>query len=353
MATVETKANIQRFSLRASANSLSILGETFLGEKARLPKTKARLLREIQSSLPQIVLNPSDSGYQAVAERFCDFLPRTYASVAAFCMLSGKRYGDISPEALDASRLFWQIGHKQDDIIDDPNRQNDGNTIIHDIFADEGVGHRKTLALLYKKIESSSELSPEDKHYLRIKIKSWFDFIGEQESGIRNAQEEDFSLDFCKDYRESQNMMAGSVVSALLNWSDCTSEKGQRVERILPKFSYMSQIIDDVGDIPEDLEANRPSFAVGALNEHPDEKALVTDTIMRSSLKKLSYDNLKRFAPESVQILDQLFEEYYQVASELGGKETQMVLGIAKIAYVYYAKFREVIYRLNPAWATF
>jgi hypothetical protein len=354
MANVEGITVSQRASLKVSVSSMVVLGKTFLGERSRLPKTKERLLAEIEASLPQISIDRFSSQYEAIAERFCDFLPRTYASIVTFSLLTGKRYEDLSREGLEASRLFWQVGHKQDDIIDDPLKQTDDReSILQDIFSGEGIGHRKTLALLYRRIESSPQLATEDKHYLRVMVKSWFNFIGNQERELSNTPREQQDFQFCREYREKQNMMAGRVICALLNWSDCRTEKGQEVELILPRFSYMSQIIDDIGDLPEDLAANRPSFAVGALNTNRDEGLAIEAAIADKGIKKFSYDELKQLAPQSTQLLDDLFRDYRRSAFELGGAKTDMILAIAQAAYFKYSRLRNIIYKINPAWATF
>ncbi len=329
------------------------LTESFLGERSALPKAKRRLTAEIEATLPQIKVDPGTVWRAAISERFCDFLPRTLASVTTYCLITGKRYSQLSGEGRDASRLFWQVGHKQDDIIDDPKRTAGGDNILKEVFSGEGIGHRKTLALLFKKIDSSRELQASDKHYLRLRIKSWFDFLDEQEKGLTGVPESQFGFKFCRRYREEQNMMAGRVVCALLNWSDCQTPIGLHAEMTLPKFSYMSQIIDDVGDLPEDMAARRPSFAIGALNENLQERASLIDAIRKQNVKKMTYKLLKDTAPESTALLDELFESYRTAALKMGGEKVGLVLDIAKMAYSNYSRLRDVIYKIDPAWATF
>lgn len=329
------------------------LTESFLGERSALPKAKRRLTAEIEATLPEIKVDPGTVWRAAISERFCDFLPRTLASVTTYCLITDKRYSQLSGEGRDASRLFWQVGHKQDDIIDDPSRIAGGDKILREVFNGEGIGHRKTLALLYKKIDGSPELKAGDKHYLRLRIKSWFDFLDVQEKGLTGVPESQFGFGFCRRYREEQNMMAGRAVCALLNWSDCQTPVGLHAEITLPKFSYMSQIIDDVGDLPEDMAARRPSFAIGVLNENPQEKVNLVDTIREHNVKKMTYKLLKDVAPESTMLLDELFEGYRAGALEMGGERVGLILDIAKMAYSNYSKLRDVIYKIDPAWATF
>ena len=209
------------------------------------------------------------------------------------------------------------------------------------------------MALLNDKINSSKELKPDDKSYLFGIVASWFDLLKAQEDELSCMTEEDLSFEYCKKHREEQNMMAGRVICAFLNWEDCRTEEGQYVEKALPQFSYMSQLIDDIGDLPEDLGASRPSFVVGALNENPDEKIKISNFIKIEDIRKLSYDVLKIEAPKTTELLDALFNNYRREAAKLGGLDTEVILGIAKLMYFKYSKMKKIIQKINPAWSTF
>jgi len=344
----------QKYHFPRKTFPVFVLGTVFVRERKTLAESKPRLLAEIEATIPEISIDRSSEAYKAISDRFCDFLPRTYASIATFCLLSEKRYQDISKDGLDSSRLFWQLGHKQDDIIDAPDRTvSAGSKVLQDIFSNDGIGHNKTIALLKNKITLSQELTEENKSYLLRMIASWFDLLKTQEDELSHMRGEDLSFEYCRRHREEQNMMAGRVVCALLSWEDCQTEKGQYVERALPQFSYMSQLIDDICDLPEDIEASRPSFALGALNEYPNEKKRIINVIKEDDSKKLSYTVLSKEAPNVTKLLDSLFDFYRTEASELGGKNTRLILDIARLMYSNYSKVKRITQRINPSWATF
>ncbi len=273
-------------------------------------------------------------------------------AVACYSILSGRSYQEIDPEALDSFKLFWFLGDSQDDTIDFPDSQARGGKVVDEIFRGNGLGHRKILSLINKKIQDSPGLGQNERHYLRVRIKSWYDFIRQQEINLEQLPKGRQGLEFCRSYRESQNMAAGSVLTAILNWSECNDPELRKLEVIVPKFSFLSQIIDDIGDLPEDIEAQRPSYALGALRDHPNEFSRVLEEIQSDRIQKFSYRQLRELAPLSRTDLESLFILYENELINIAGGRVGVFIKLAQQFYWHFSGTRDLLYKISPSWAS-
>jgi hypothetical protein len=137
-----------------------------------------------------------------------------------------------------------------------------------------------------------------------------------------------------------------------LNGAQCLDPRSQALERTVPKLSFRTQVIDDIADIPEDLSNERPSYAVGALVEHPEELQAILSYIQAHSVSKVTPALFERLAPISSKQVKTQFDAYGKEL-EQEGVTGSMLASMGNTIFKYFPTFRNAMYRINPKYANF
>ena len=159
------------------------------------------------------------------------------------------------------------------------------------------------------------------------------------------------TFSMCQQYRERQNLQAGSTLVAILNEQNCLISEFQRIEPLVSQFSFLTQIIDDIADTGEDLTAMRPSYAVGALVNNPEELERIQVFITEHQYAKITPRQFRRIAPQSYALINQTFNGYCKEFEKQTGKHG--LTRLARTLYSFYPAVRNILFKVNANIANF
>lgn len=371
-----------KFSLRTSrieeflllGNSLRINLQTLIAERTLGGQIKRKFYKKLGDILNQKPFQEEDtnlglnhgekkkSDETFFVNKVLRFRPRLVGAIATYSLLTNTTYENIVEQGgMDTFYLFWALASIQDDFIDRL-QKTDGQkrsyaerkkAIAQAIFGDDRKFYRATFYLLKTGVKNSSILCPESKDYLISKIANWYKFLIQQESTVIDTPLIEMDFAYSRRYREDQNTYAGYALVAVLNGNSCLNPKRQALEITLPKISYLTQIIDDIADTAEDLSAGRPSYAVGALVEHPAELQNVRDLIVKRGAVKFTPHLLYKVAPESYQQVNKAFLAYRTSLEDAMDRDGRSIGLLAQGMYNYFPYIRDIIYLINPNAANF
>lgn len=323
------------------------------------------LRQTIQTDLDKLLDQPrfyqesTEEDRALLTSKLLRFRPRLTGALSIYAIFANKTYQDIVDQGgLEPFYVFWFLGSAQDDFIDTltPSPEEDKNQVIgairQSIFGEDRMLYRAGYHLFQQYIDTL-EAGDDQKHYLRKTGAHWYRFLAEQEATVLTHPLSMYSFDYAKRYRETQNGSVGQVLTALLNGKNCLEPDLQRLEIMLPKFSYLTQIIDDIADTFEDLEANRPSYVVGALVDNPDELAVVENIRSQGKITKLSPKQLHRYAPNAYGKISSAFHHYTDQLEQATGMSGRSINLIAYDVYRFFPSVRNLLYRINPQYANF
>ena len=167
------------------------------------------------------------------------------------------------------------------------------------------------------------------------------------------ADFEKYTFDYCVKYREDQNRKIGSLLVALLNGNRVEDDRLKKLEEIVPRLSFRMQVIDDIGDLEEDLRARRPSYAVGALQEHPEEMERIMKLTTVGKVKKVTPSMLEIHAPKSYILLINQYKKYGKELED-EGVNGKFLKDLGDLMFSQFPKARDFIYNyINKKWANF
>ena len=334
---------------------MALKGERSVGEKRRIA-----LVRDVEraADLPQFREKDNERERKVLLQKLQSFRPRRIGAIAAYSVFTRKPYEAIVDQGgIDSFYLFWALGGSQDDFIDClPKKsvpvEKEKHLIKEAIFGEKRKIYRGALYLLNNKTEALDMARPE-KNYVKQRVAHWYKFLIDQESHIIHTPFDQYTFDYSRKYREDQNFEAGRVATVCLNGRGCLDPKLQRFETILPRFSYLTQMIDDIADTAEDVLAQRPSFSVGALIDHPQELERFRSEVIDKGVEKVYPSLLKKVAPQAYAQIYHTFQEYCSILEKEIGIDARGLTTIATAIYHVFPKIRGVLYRLHPELSYF
>lgn len=288
--------------------------------------------------------------------------PRRRAAIAAYATLTGKDFQAVNQQqGMLPAKAFWMLGTMHDDLLDvldkdvlaKMSEQERMATLHGTLFGEGREFQRATQAAIMTEISTNPAYGQAKVQYLQGRMNRWFDFLLTQESEVYTRPDADYTFTYCRDYRERQNGEAGRVVVAFLNGAKCLDPEQQRFEDIVPVLSYRTQIMDDIGDLTEDLEMRRPSYMVGALRDHPDEFARVQQVIDEKKIKKFSPHKVKKYAPKSYNVVKDTFLEYGEDLVKEHGLTGEVLDKSIRAAFHAIPVARDIMHRVNPRYSYF
>jgi hypothetical protein len=335
---------------------------TLIGERSIGRSVKQQLTQELVSMIGDNskyhdANNPTD--LDKVNSKLLHFRPRMAGAILTYSQLTNKSYKEVvGQQGFDSFYLFWALGAIQDDFIDDIPKLLPGEMDLQSrkaligkaIFGDDRRFYRAAYHQLHDHIDHSG-FGEEQTDYVHGQVHDWYKFIVHQEAEVLETPFQAMDFEYCKDYRESQNAHAGKVLVAMLNGTNCLAPELQAVEPMVSKFSFLSQTMDDIADTAEDLTAERPSYAVGALIEHPDELARMQDFVAGKAKIKVSPGQFKQTAPESYDLLRETYSQYCKELRTLKGGRG--IVSLARGGFYFFPHFRDFMYKVNPQLANF
>lgn len=327
---------------------------TIKGEQTIGKSKKQHLRGEIDAMLedPRFGSGKEGKSHKAFMRKLSQSTPRMIGAISLYSAFSEQSYGEIArSEGLESFFLFWGLGEEQDDLIDIPRKHGESLPPLNEIIFSDGF-LRGVRHLLENKITEGKMGNPE-KQYLKAKVAGWYDFLSAQEQRIQGEDFSSFDFNYCRKYREHQNQQAGEVLVALLNWDKCLDPNFQQLETVVPKFSNLTQMVDDIGDTTEDMEAKRPSFSIGALRDNPIELERFTTETEKRGIKKVHPSLFKALAPQSYRLIKEQFQKY---CAELEAKPDARSKGFDQIAHLvfhYFPTVRDLLFRIRPQIANF
>lgn len=337
------------------------MANTFREEISTGSRRKVATVNTINEhlKLPQFKGYDFGADSKLLENKFLRFRPRMVGGIGAYSILVDTSYTNIVDQGgMDFFYLFWALGSIQDDFIDELPKDFEGSQmqrkkeIGQTIFGKEKVFYRGVLHALKTGIKGSP-LASEEQSYILGRIREWYKFLVSQEGEVLRTPFEDFSFTNCIQYREEQNLMASRALMATLNGNTCLDPKRQKLENQIGDLSYLTQIIDDIADLPEDLAAERPSFAVGALVDNPDELAKTRRVLLAKDLKKVTPGLFKSIAPQAYEQVENQFQLYRQGIEMNFGKDGKGLSLLAQFTYDLFPHVRNMLYRVNPKFANF
>ncbi len=341
--------------------TMSIAG-ALRGELTHGRHVRRGLMHEIMDELPatgQETDTPAEADSSLLEDKLLRFRPRLVGAVGVYGYLSGNSYADmIDQKGLRSFYLFWALGSSQDDFIDsipkassiDISAEERQSLVRQAILGPDRQVFHSANRLLDKEI-GSLDIGANQKAYLSGKVAGWYDFLISQEAEVLGTEFGDMSFDYCVDYRESQNSFAGSTLTALLNGKNSTDPQYQSLEPAVAKFSFLTQIIDDIADIPEDLVAQRPTFATGALIDNPKELDLMYDFVAKRNCAKVNPSDYEAVAPNAYEMVLTAFNKYIAQTEQFAGDKSVRRVGTR--LFHHFPGLRNVLYRINPKAANF
>jgi hypothetical protein len=288
--------------------------------------------------------------------------PRLVSAIAAYSLLTGRSFADIQQQnGMVAAKAFWMLGTIQDNLIDRLDKEKTAvmsekerrQALYDSIFGKGREFQQATYAAILCEIATNPAYGPEHMSYLSARMDEWFDFLVTQESGVYNTPEENYTFPLCVNYRQLQNAVAGRVVVSFLNGQACLDPKLQHYEQIIPILSYRTQIMDDIGDVVEDMEMSRPSYVIGALREYPDEFETVKNIAAQKGIRKFTPHKLKKYAPQSYKLVKDTFTAYGDDLAQKYGVNGKILDKAGKAAYHTFPALRDVMYRINERYSYF
>jgi hypothetical protein len=287
--------------------------------------------------------------------------PRLCGAIGVYAMLSGLTIDQIMQNGgLPPFLLMWALGSCQDDYIDKIRaaeltgltKMQRTRKIANTIFGREQTLFRRCYAMIIEYLNDQN-FPLDEASYLRGKLANWYHFLYKQEEQMFGLNPNQVDFDICSEYRIQQNTRIGELLTALLNGINCLDPRLGILENAVPPFSILTQIIDDVADTREDLENGRPSFMVGALNEHPQERRRVEDFLSQHPLiVKIRPNVLGQLAPQSYHLVK---EAYNKIALDISKQSprAEVVRLAAKPLFHFFPLYRDMMYRINPRYANF
>lgn len=355
------KSSISSITAKSFFSTSSAIIGTTIGERIVGKRNKELLLRDLTQVVSDRFSSSKEDnaeGEERFREKLLEFRLRMIGALSLYSIFSKTSYEDLVKEKsrMASFYLFWFLGATQDDIID--GRASWEKSVVSPadvrgrIFGEKRMFYRGSLNALERKIQGSS-LGDHEKTYLKTKLAGWYRFLARQESGVISEPFDNFTLEYSKKYREDQNRQAGSVSVALLNWNMALDPKFSFLEDLIPGFSFLTQMIDDIGDTPEDILAKKPSYSVGALIDHQDEFNRFNLEIVKRGIKKIRPNVLKVLAPKSYQQLEELFDEYTTQLVDKTGFDGKVLTDGVRIIYKYFPYVRDFMHRINPKLVNF
>ena len=90
------------------------------------------------------------------------------------------------------------------------------------------------------------------------------------------------------------------MLTTILRGKEYKSQWAKEITRLLPIFSFTTKIMDDIADLNEDIQCKRPSYAVGAIRENPDEFKCMKEFLDNNpSVAKITPEMFKKLCPNS------------------------------------------------------
>ena len=285
--------------------------------------------------------------------------PRFIGALASYALLSGLKNKEIlNNKGTALFRLMWFLGSAQDDFIDEISREKmfsvdkPEKLIKHTIFGNQMEFYNASYKVLGDYIEEL-DLGREKKHEIKVRLRDWYSFLARQEVDVLKMNFTDYNFTNCVNYREEQNFKIGSLLVVLLNGNNQEDFQLKKLERIVPRLSFRMQIVDDIGDLKEDIEAERPSYAVGALMEYADEFEEIKKLTADGGVKKVTPKMLQTHAPKSYKLLLSKYNAYGKELEE-EGVSGMLLKGIGDKMFTYFPKVRDFIYNyIKKSWANF
>lgn len=355
-ATPEISIDRHRHSLLASAIG-SVMGEHTFGKEIK---------GGIKTELEQVVAeneryqDPSvEEHLSKVTSKLLRFRPRMLGAILTYSQLTGQSYDSLMDQGgLDSFYMFWALGSIQDDFIDEiPKPSQDEADVAKSkaligkaIFGDNRRLYRAAYRQLNHHIDASN-FGEGQTHYIRGKVADWYRFVAAQEAEVLQTPFAQMDFEYCKDYRESQNARAGGVLVAMLNGVNCLHPELQAVEQDVSKFSFLTQIMDDIADTAEDLTAQRPSYATGALIDNPAELQRMREYIDKHPGAKVTPGQFRQVAPAAYGKIRQAHKSYCKELKDLEGGKA--MTNLARGAFFVFPYFRNLMYKINPDFANF
>lgn len=370
--------NKEDITLVTSENDLTPLSfATNVNSLVRTFRASARMLRRDLTTNKAIKLNIVEgirrnlelsqfssedfaSDHELMESKFLRFRPRLVGAVAAYSLLAEVSHDEmVSQGGMEAFYLFWALGSIQDDFIDSlPKNFDDTDNerrkmVAQSIFGAERKFYRAAFFTLKKNVKNSNELDINHQDYIIDRFTDWYRFLTVQEGAILGTPFGELNFEACKKYREEQNAMAGRALVAALNGKTCLDPSRQALETKIPRLSYLTQLIDDIADLPEDLGAKRPSYAVGALVDNPEELDRLQHLIAEKGIKKVTPRLLRKVAPRAAQKVDELFKQYRtELEHDLQNSGRGLSI-LGEVMYRYFPYIRNMLYHIKPEFANF
>ncbi len=324
-------------------------------------KIRAEILEELIDRVDQGKSQKNNAEtLQTFDNKLNKWRPRFLGSLAAYFMLSGLTAKEVKANGgLELYRLLWFMGSAQDDLIDELTvEQSDGSKvnrqkILQTIFGEDRQFYQATYKIMLEYLENL-KLDNESKTILKRRLWDWYLFLASQEQAVLRADFNDFNFEYCIKYRETQNEKIASLLIAFLNGNAVKDAKLIGLESVIPRLSFRTQIIDDIADIQEDFENKRPSYAVGAIKQFPEEEAGVLAYLNLNRGKKIKFTNVlfKKLAPQACELVTAKFTEYGKEL-ELLGVSGNFLKRLGDFMFKMFPIARDVIHKINPDYSNF
>jgi hypothetical protein len=352
--SVQNLSNQTRSQLLPEA--FGTLSSVIWGERTRGGRNKNLLWGELKNVLDLekfASLDGNREGKDVFDRKLNEFRLRMIGALSVYLTINNLSYENLTQrESFDGFYLLWFLGAGQDDIIDDQVRiEGQDKSLVKSNLKDSIFGegkkyYRGAIYLLEEKITNSDMGSPEKKH-LRVTIADFYKNLIAQESEVITRPFSSFGFEDSKNYREIQNQNAGRAIATMLNWDQCLDPRLKANAEIIPKFSFLTQIIDDIGDTAEDYSLQRPSYSIGALIDHPQELDRFADFLNSKKPKKILPNQLKRLAPQSWDQINNKFNEYLEELNETTNGNAASLTSLVKPLHTHFLRVQSLLHKLH------
>lgn len=334
--------------------SLSALRVNATDNAHLVTELKAELERR-QKRAPERNIADQKEQWEMFAQKLLRFRPRLIGAFGAYAALSGRTFAEVEEQGgMPLFRMLWFIGSAQDDLIDScAGRETtpDAKQLRRAIFGPEQIFYQAAFTVIGRELDRVS-MTAAQRRYIKTRLSAWFRFLVYQEADIMRKKLRELTFDACVRYREDQNQKIGEALVACLNGSRCLDPRFRALEQTVPKLSFRTQIIDDIADIPEDLDGERPSYAIGALVDHPRELETLTMRLHAHAVSKVTPALFKQLAPESSARVRAQFDAYGAALKE-EGVTGAVLANMGDVMFKYFPVFRDAMYKINPKHANF
>lgn len=308
----------------------------------------------------EMTLNNSE--WRSFYKKLLCFRPRLIGAIAAHSTLTGALYHEKQTSGiLGGFHMLFFTGSVQDDSIDMIKKEElilAGKTLLErkkyiqtTIFGRNQIFYRAAFSVFVDYLHES-RLTDEQKRYIKHKVADWYQFLLTQETNVIMTPFSEYTFDYSRHYREKQNGKIGAVLTALLNGNKCLDPEYQKLERFIPRLSFRTQIIDDVADTTEDIAIQRPSYAIGALNEFWDELMILKELTKKHPNIKIRPNLLAKLAPRSFDLLLKQYASYGEELLALG-KAGKLLKTIGDKLFYLFPTIRDWVYQIAPDFANF